>query len=174
VRLFFPLLLVSSLATAAPARYTFLTAAGPIGTLTVTRSGNTVDNQWRVDDNGRGEKLDEHLELGADGLPVRWEISGRSNVGALVNERFAIEGGKAKWRSLDGAGEADGRDALYLVNDSTPFAREVYLRVLSAARDHRHAVVPGGTLRAERLRDVEIGSGKDRETVTAWALWGTA
>jgi hypothetical protein len=166
-------LLMSSFAAAAPSRYTLVTSAGPIATLTVTESGKTIDSQWRADDNGRGSKLDEHIELGADGLPVVWEVSGKGWFGAPVKERFAIEGGKARWKSLDGAGEADAKNALYLANDSTPYDKAIYLKVLLRARDHRHASVPGNSvLRAERLRDVEIGTGKGRETVTAWALWG--
>ena len=166
------IVVASSVAAAAPDRYTLVTAAGPIGTLTVTRSGDAVDNQWRVDDNGRGSKFDEHVEFGAGGLPIRWEVSGKGWFGAPVKESFAVSGGEARWQSLDGAGQADGKDALYLANDSTPFSFEIYLRALLAAKDFRRAVLPGGTLRAERLRDVAIGVGKDQETVTAWALWG--
>src|SRR5258708_2488428 len=67
-------------------RYSLVTSSGTIGTLTVTESGRSVDNDYRVDDNGRGSKLREHVELGADGLPRRWEILGTSWFGAPVKE----------------------------------------------------------------------------------------
>jgi len=165
-------LLLSTTASAAPLRFTVVTSSGPIATLTVTQNGNQLDDVWRADDNGRGSKLDEHIQLGPGGLPVSWDVAGKGWYGAPVKEHFAVEGGKARWTSLDGSGEADAKDALYLANDSTPYATQIYLQVLLAAKDHRHAVVPGGTLRAERLHDVTIGSGKTKEVVTAWTLWG--
>jgi imidazolonepropionase-like amidohydrolase len=146
-----------------------LTSTGPMATLEVNENGSRVENKWRADDNGRGSKFDEHIELGKDGLPVKWEVTGKGWFGAPVHETFAVENGKAKWKTNDGAGEADAKDALYLTNDSTPYATQVYFRILFKAKDHKHAVVPGGTIRAEKLRDVTIGKG---EKVTAWALWG--
>jgi hypothetical protein len=157
---------------ASPRRFTALTAAGPVGTLSVSVDGSRIDSVWRADDNGRGAKLDEHVELGKGGLPVRWEVRGTAEVGAPVDERFFVDGGKARWRSLNGAGEADARGALYVGEQATPYAEAIYLKVLLASPGHRRAVVPGGTLRAERLRDVTIGAGATREAVTAWALWG--
>jgi hypothetical protein len=163
-------------ASAAPYHYVLLSSGGQVATLEVTEAGKAglskIDSIWRADDNGRGSKLDEHIEVGKDGLPTRWEVSGKGWYGAPVKESFTVEGKRATWKSLDGSGEADAAGALYLPNDSTPFGTEIFLRVLLAARDHRHTVVPGGTLRAEKLRDVVIGAGKTKETVTAWALWG--
>src|SRR5579862_1390443 len=76
-------------------RYSLVTSSGTVGTLTVTENGRAVDNEYRVDDNGRGSKLREHVELGADGLPRRWEIQGTSWFGAPVNETFVAENGRA-------------------------------------------------------------------------------
>jgi hypothetical protein len=72
------LLLCSTAAAAAPTvqKLTLVTSAGPIGTLTATTTGTTVDVDWRVDNNGRGPKIMEHIELGKDGLPVKWDIEG--------------------------------------------------------------------------------------------------
>ena len=95
-----------------PTKYTLVTSSGPIGTLTVTENGRTVDNDYRVDDNGRGSKLREHVELGPDGLPRRWEIEGASWFGAPVKESFSVENGRAKWTSLDDHGDADAKNAL--------------------------------------------------------------
>src|SRR5262249_35416279 len=83
-------------------------------------------------------KFDEEIEVGAAGLPVRWVVSGKGWFGAPVKETFAIENGRARWKSLDGGGEADGKDALYLANDRTPYSLEIYLKVLLAKKDHRH------------------------------------
>src|SRR6202521_4101972 len=115
-------------------RYTLVTSSGTIGTLTVTENGRSVDNDYRVDDNGRGSKLREHVELGPDGLPRRWEIQGTSWFGAPVKETFLLENERATWTSLDDKGEAHAKSALYIANNSTPWAKGLYLRALLAAR----------------------------------------
>src|SRR4051812_18795310 len=119
-----------SSALAAPLHYTMVTSTGPMATLEVNENGGRVDSKWRADDNGRGSKFDEHIELGKDGLPTKWDVSGKGWYGAPVHEIFGLEGGKAKWKTNDGAGEADAKNALYLANDSTPYATQVYFRVL--------------------------------------------
>src|SRR5262249_910543 len=127
------LLLLAVPAAQQPARYTLVTSSGPIGTLVVTESGRTIDNDYRVDDNGRGSKLREHVELGADGLPRRWDIQGASWFGAPVQERFVIENGRASWTSLDDSGQSDAKGALYLANNGTPWSYALYLKAMLAA-----------------------------------------
>ena len=161
-------------ASAAPAttRFKLLSSTGEVGTLVGTEDGDVVETDYRVDDNGRGPKLRERIELGPGGLPRRWAIEGRSECGAPVKESFSVEGDRARWTSLDDAGEAEGQDALYLANNGTPWALGIYLKVLRISKDHRHAVLPAGALRLEALREVEIGAGPTREKVGAYALWG--
>ena len=151
-------------------RYTLVTSSGTIGTLTVTESGRSVDSDYRVDDNGRGSKLREHVELGPDNLPRRWEIQGTSWFGAPVKEHFLLENERATWTSLDDKGEAHAKSALYIANNSTPWAKGLYLRALLAAKDHQRSVLPGGAIRTEVLRSVQVGSQKDE--MTAYAIWG--
>src|SRR5688572_32231897 len=121
-------LLGSSQAVGETRGFTLVTMSGPIGTLTINQSGKTIESKWRVDDNGRGAKIDEKIELGPDGLPVRWELSGKSNAGAPVKEQFAVEGGRGKWSSLDGSGEGDAKGAFYVPNDGTPLFAELLLK----------------------------------------------
>jgi hypothetical protein len=151
-------------------RYILITSSGTIGSLTVTESGRAVDTDYRVDDNGRGSKLREHIDLGPDGTPRRWDIEGKSWFGAPVKESFAIENGRAKWTSLDDSGDADAKGALYIANNGTPWAIGSYLRALLAAKDHQRTTLLGGGIRAETLRNVQIGSEKDE--LTAYAIWG--
>ena len=174
----FPFALLSSLLVAASpqsaetSHFTLMTAAGAIGTLTVTENGNSVDSDWRVDDNGRGAKLKEHIEVDRNGLPVLWKIEGHSEVGAPVKESFIVDGRKGKWTSLDDSGEAEVKDSLYVPNNGTPWSTNIFLRNLLAAKTLTKSALPGGTVRIEALRDVQIGTGPDSEKVQAYALWG--
>jgi hypothetical protein len=147
-------------ASAEKQHLTFVTSAGPIGFLSIEQTGNVIETEWHVDDYGRGSKLKEHLELGADGLPRRWDIVGKGWFGAPVRESFVVKGGKARWTSLDDKGEGDAKNALYIPSNATPSVQQLYLRVLLGAKDQMHAALPGGTLRLEKLHDVEIGTAK--------------
>ena len=174
----FPFVLLSSLLVGASpqgpetSHFTLMTAAGAIGTLTVTENGNSVDSDWRVDDNGRGAKLKEHIEVDRNGLPVLWKIEGHSGVGAPVKESFIVDGRKGKWTSLDDSGEAEMKDSLYVPNNGTPWSTNIFLRNLLAAKTLTKSALPGGSVRIEELRDVQIGTGTDSEKVKAYALWG--
>src|ERR1700748_1151293 len=92
------LALLPSLALAATTeRMALVTANGRIGTLAVTTQGSAIDVDWRVDDNGRGPKIKEHIVLGKNGLPTSRTIEGTSTFGAPVKESFTVEGGRARW-----------------------------------------------------------------------------
>src|SRR5215831_6510713 len=104
-------LLLSVSDAATTERMALVTSTGRIGSLTVTSEGRTVDVDWRVDDNGRGSKIREHIVLGANGLPISRNIEGTSTFGAPVKETFTVEAGRARWTSIDDQGEAPAGDA---------------------------------------------------------------
>ena len=165
--------LVPSVALAATTeRMALVTANGRIGTLIVTTEGRTADVDWRVDNNGRGSKIREHIVLGANGLPTSRLIEGISTYGAPVKESFTVEGRKARWTSIDDRGEAPAGEALYVDNRGTPWSLMHFVRVILGSKRLTRAALPSGTLRLQKLREVAVGPGKER--VQAYALWGTS
>ena len=166
------LALVPSVALAATIeRMALVTSNGRTGTLTMTTEGRTVDVDWRVDDNGRGPKIREHIVLGANGLPASRIIEGTSTFGAPVKETFSVEGGKARWTSTDDQGEAPAGDALYVDNRGSPWTVLHFVKVMLGSKRLTRAALPSGTLRLQKLRELTIGPAKER--VQAYALWGT-
>jgi Amidohydrolase family len=160
-------------AGAATRNYALISNGERVGKLEVVASGNAVQIDWRVDDNGRGPKMKERVELDRSGMPVQWQIEGTGWVGAPVKESFTFKDGTARWKSIDDEGEAKAdRPPLYLPNNSSPWALGLNLSVLLGSPDHRAKVLPSGEARAEKIREVRIGDGNDAATVTAWALWG--
>ena len=153
-------------------RMALVTSNGRIGTLSVTTEGRTVDVDWRVDDNGRGPKIREHIVLGANGLPISRSIEGTSTFGAPVKETFTVEAGRARWTSIDDRGEAPAGDALYIDNRGSPWTVLHFVRVMLGSKRLTRAALPSGTLRLEKLREVTIGPSKER--LQAYALWGTS
>lgn len=157
-------------------RWALISAGGRIGTLVATTEGRRVAIDWKVDDNGRGPKMQERLELSPEGLPVRWTIEGRGWVGAPIEESFEVDGGVARWRSLDDAGQAPVATTdpapLYLANNASPWALGLLVRAALASPGQQRAALPGGDLRVEKLHELSLGDGPGAPVVTVFALWG--
>ncbi|HZA14094.1 MAG TPA: hypothetical protein VE618_06345, partial [Myxococcaceae bacterium] len=130
-------------------KYVALSNREQIGTLEATVSGRKVAIDWRIDDNGRGPKLKERIELGASGLPVGWEIEGTAWVGAPVKESFAVQHGVARWKTLDDEGESRAeKSPLYVPNNASPWGLGLGLRAVLATPERRRKALPAGELRA--------------------------
>jgi hypothetical protein len=165
--------LVPAAAWSSPAteRFVFVLNGRPAGSMEVTTDGRRGAVDLRVDNNGRGPKIRETVDLGPTDLPVRWEIEGTAEVGAPVKESFRVAAGRASWKSLDDAGEVAAPPVpIYLPKDGSPWALGLYLRTLRAAKDMRLPVLPSGELRLEKLRDVPATIGG--EPLALYALWG--
>src|SRR5262245_61592974 len=106
-----------SVQTPAIERFVLIEIGEKVGDLEVKTSGKRVDVDWKVNDNGRGPKIKERIDLDEAGVPVHWQIEGTAGIGAPVKETFDYSGGRAKWKSLDDSGEAASRSPLYSPNN---------------------------------------------------------
>jgi hypothetical protein len=165
--------LVPAAAWSAPMteRFVYVLNGRPAGSMEVTSDGPRITVDSRVDNNGRGPKIRETIDLGPTGLPLRWEIEGTAEVGAPVKESFRVEGGRASWKSLDDAGEVAAPPVpIYLPKDGSPWAFGLFMRTLRTAKDMKLPVLPSGELRLEKLRDIPVAVGG--EPLALYALWG--
>jgi hypothetical protein len=150
-------------------RYAVMSSGDTVGHLHVTRKGTRVETDYRVDDNGRGPKIREVWQLGPDGLPRQLTLSGRSTYGSAAEESYRLSGRRAEWRTLNDRGSAPAAGpAAYIPNEGSPYYLALYLPAILAAPERTLPVLPAGSLRAERVREVTLGGGK----ATVWALWG--
>ena len=82
-----------------------------------------MDVDWRVDDNGRGPKIREHIVLGAErasGPPGdRRDVDLRRPGEGVVQRRGRSA---PAGRQLDDPGEAPAGDALYVDNRGSPWS----------------------------------------------------
>ena len=156
----------------APAeRYIVISNGERIGHLHVNRNGTRVDTDFLIDDNGRGPKIRETWRLGPDGLPRQLTLSGKSTFGSPVKESFRWQGNRAEWQTLNDRGStAVTGPAAYLPIDGSPYFLALYLPALLAAPERRLPAWPGGSLHAERVRDVTVQGTEGKSTV--WAIWG--
>lgn len=166
-------LLLLSTVCAASERFVAVSNDEVVGTLEVTRNENRIGIDYRIDDNGRGPKIRESIRVDSAGMPVEWRIEGAGNIGAPVREEFRVHGGWARWHSLNDSGEAPSDDQhIYIASAASPWSQGLYLQQLLRRPDRSLAMLPAGSLRAESVREFNVGSGERRRSVTVYALHG--
>ena len=130
-----------------------------VGKLDSRQDGGHVDISYAVDNNGRGPKTKEALELDARGYPLSWKITGSSLFGAPVDEGYEWQDGTSTWHSqADQGAVAASEPAMYIGGDASPWALGMYARALLNAPDQTLAVLPSGRMHLEKLDTPEAGT----------------
>ncbi|MYM95556.1 amidohydrolase family protein [Duganella vulcania] len=163
------------------------TAAANIKYLIIAENGKQIGEQAveRQDDgltkvrfifknNGRGPELTEQFRMGADGVMSEYSVKGNSTFGAVVDERFARNGGQAEWKSTSEQGtKAVSGPAGYLPLNGSFEIVSAYITALAAAPEHKLALLPSGTLSQTVLDTLEVSSGSGaKQTVQLVAQTG--
>ena len=149
-------------ARATPARtleYVTLSAGHRSGSQVDRYGANgTLDSEFEFNDRGRGPKIKSHYEFGADGLPVRIDVSGVNYLKAKVDEHFLADATGGSWHSELEHGTAPGK-AFYVTTDGTGSAELAALvRALAHAPGGKLALLPGGEARVEFVADTTLES----------------
>jgi hypothetical protein len=154
-------------------RFSVVANGETVGHVTAVRSGNTVDIDYAVLENGRGPKHKEHLVLDASGIPVAWTIEGTSLMGGPVHEEMSWRDGLQSWTSQADKGEVKtARPQLYIANDASPWALGLYAALVKSAPGGVLDVLPSGRLRAQKVRHIGSGEGTFKSALDAYALSG--
>lgn len=128
-------------------RYTFLTVGEKSGSQFVNYDDEGhVTISFEFNDRGRGPKTNTRLELNADGIPVKIDISGNNYYKGEVSEHFAIEGETAAWHSKieNGSTGWDGH-AFFMPNNAAPELMAILARALLATESASLPLLPSGT-----------------------------
>ncbi|MGQ0429082.1 MAG: amidohydrolase family protein [Gammaproteobacteria bacterium] len=147
-----------------------------------TRSGaqTTViadDGMVRVSyshrDNGRGPDLEEQILPAADGTIRRYQLRGKSTFGAVLDERFELARGRARWQSISerGSAKVDGR-AVYVPVSGSPEARALLARAALGSPGGTIAALPGGELRVERARELALAGDGGTRAIALYRITG--
>ena len=149
---------MATTALADPQRYAVIATGEAVGWLVVDQKGASVEIDYHVDNNGRGPKHRERLELDAAGLPLSWRIEGTSLFGGQVNEVFERGAEGVRWRSQADAGTVPpGGPTLYVANDDSPWSLALYARALKSTPGQVLDVAPAGRLKLEEVRRLTFG-----------------
>ena len=134
------------------ADYVVLTQGQPAGHLKVqSLPGGRVEADFSFRDNGRGPDMKESFTLDAQGVPQRYQIEGKSTFGALVNETFSLEAGRARWKShADQGDEAVPEGFVFMPLDATLAYSDALVRLLLSRPDASAPTIGGLKLAAQR------------------------
>jgi imidazolonepropionase-like amidohydrolase len=126
--------------------------------------------------NLRGQvfELDSSGTAGADGMPAAIAIRGVTPQGD-AGETFTIANGSATWKSPIDAGNASysaSAPAFYVSQGGPIDLTAWFLESLLARPDKSLPLLPGGTARANKLADLQVGTGATAQTITLWAITG--
>jgi hypothetical protein len=100
-----------------------------------------VDCAFEFNDRGRGPKIEAHYAFGADALPSRLDVTGVDYLKAPVDEHFAVDGGRAHWKSTSEDGQTSSPG--FYVSNSGVFGPETASLVQSLRGSQDSAAVYG-------------------------------
>ncbi|MBO9714927.1 amidohydrolase family protein [Sphingomonas sp.] len=115
---------------------------------------------------------DETIHVDGAGRIDKVVVRGVTPAGDAA-ETFAIESGRARWKSqLDAGDVADDGVRQYSTAGGTWSSNATFAELLYKAPGKRISLLPGGEARLTHLVDVPVGSGATAKTVSAWAVEG--
>jgi hypothetical protein len=133
--------------------------------------GGRIDCTFEFNDRGRGPKTTTHYVIGADGLPVRTDVTGNDYLKAPVDEHFAVENGQSHWKSTSENGNSPVSG--FYVSNNGPAAEAAFLVLaLQKAKGAALKLLPAGEARLERMTDVTLEDHGQRLHVTEFAVTG--
>lgn len=137
--------------------------------------GETVARyRWR--NNGRGPDTVEHYRLDANGLPLRYSVSGTTTMGSVIDEQFERQGGTVRWRSQVDQGEMPGpagaAGVLYAAMNGSPAVDVIAAEALARLPDHSLPLTPSGRLRQTVLDRITVSAAGQRQALQLVAHTG--
>jgi imidazolonepropionase-like amidohydrolase len=149
-------------------RYIILLDNGVVaGEQIVERPGlDMIKVHFDFKENGRGPTLDEVIKLGPDLTMLDYKVTGSSEMGGAVDERFTRKGGLAEWSVKAERGTKRLRGpAFYVPVDSSLEVTSLMISALSATRTGTLRLLPEGTLTQQRLDEAVVTRGTESEVV---------
>jgi len=160
--------------------YQFINQGKIEGAQTVLyRDDGRVEIDYHFNDRGRGPKIREELTLNAQGILTRSKISGKSYMGAAVNESFYVDDKGAHWQNGvdDGSVLAQNskpvqNSAYYVSMNGTP---EGYVNMVRAALkqpNQKLKLLPSGELSVSLVKTINVPVGESTQHANLYAVSG--
>ncbi len=137
-----------------------------------TAPDGTVTVAYDMHSNGRGPHVDATLHLAPDGTIASLDAHGHHEVGAPIEESFAIEAGHARWKSREESGDtALSSPTFYVPVSEFPEAYGLLSQALLKAGGTL-PLLPEGHAHLEKLGEATVTAGGTTKHLTAYDLVG--
>ena len=153
----------------------YLERSTDAGESRLVRTGDgRVTNESFLHWNNREYDVDSVLQLDADGYIVSQKITGRAPFGADIDETFSLVDGVATWKTPgEGGSRTVDEQAFYVPNEGAALgAVEALVQVAMTRLDNSVPLLPTGSARVEKLKDVEVESPDGPVTLSLIAISG--
>ena len=139
---------------------------------TVIGDNGRIQVNYSHRSNGRGPDLEEVIRLAPDGTFASYRLEGKTTYGAVLDEQFSIERGRASWTSSAERGFKDlSAPAMYLPNYGTHETSAMIVRATQKAGGSLPGL-PGGELKSQLLKTVRVGPAGEERAVALYAILG--
>jgi imidazolonepropionase-like amidohydrolase len=155
------------LANSSEVEYVILLENGvEAGHQTVKRHGNTIDVNFNFKENGRGPTLKEHIILASDGTMKEYRVSGTSEMGGEVSERFSARNSLIKWHSNSEDGSKKiNQNGFYLPMNSSWEVNSLMIAALSKSKNNYLSLLPSGSLKQEVIYETIVKKDSKQQNV---------
>jgi imidazolonepropionase-like amidohydrolase len=132
----------------------------------------TITVVFDVQENGRGPHTDATIRLAVDGTIAGLDAHGHHEAGAQVDESFALEGGRARWRSREESGDKVlSGPAFFMPIADLPEALGILAQVLIKAGGSIQ-LLPAGEAHIEKASEATVHAGDKQKHLTAYTITG--
>jgi hypothetical protein len=154
-------------------RRTVVMNARPSGSSVETFAPDgTVTVAFDVLENGRGPHTDATIRLAPDGTIASYAAHGHHEVGAPVEETFAIEGGQAHWKSREESGDQPlAGPAFFVPLSDLPDTLGLLVQALIKAGGTL-PILPSGQAHAERVAETAVTANGLAKHLTLYDVTG--
>jgi hypothetical protein len=157
-------------------RYTVLLAGNRAGLETSwTAADKSLHTCFEFTDRGRGPRYRTEYRTGQGGIPIFEHTTGNDYLKAAVDERFALENGRASWSNkAENNGKPVAAPTFYIAMNGPAQESALLVRALLAAPKQTLPLLPAGQATAERIRGLDVAANGQKKHLTQYAISGLA
>ena len=143
--------------------YDWLTMGEKTGSQIVKYKGNSLIIDFEFSDRGMGPKLHDEITLTNNGYILTEKVSGKTYMGALVDETFTLSNQTARWKNTleDEEKKLYDNNAFYIAANGTPQSLELLIVAIENSKAQSVNLLPSGIATIEKLKSIQISNGSE-------------
>ena len=153
----------------------FLQGTTPAGNTVLVEDGDGgIKNETFVHWNNREYTIRSEVRFGRNGMILEQRITGISPFKSPIDEVFSYEDGVASWSTVGNSGSARVEEPGFYVNNEMGALEALPALVRAALQrmDNELPLLPTGTATVERITDVEVETGRGKQTASLFSVSG--